>query len=366
MLSKRALALGAWVLLSACPKDEAAPASASSPASSVSTLADDEHVLFVPTFGTRTEDGWRVPIEAWVFEPEDDGPVRAGMLKVIEKALGDDLDDDTAKRVSRTMKPFLVDNERGKSLVVRAGTHVERACTSEANGRCHGTLIVEGAAVGELEIAVELPETDRRRFESRVHLLDDDGVSVLSDIDDTIKITAVHDKRALIRNTFVHPFRPTPGVVQLFDRWATQGAAFHYVSNSPLPLLSAIEGFIGDAGYPRGSITLKEFRWKDGTFLDLLDAPEDHKQHAIEAHIDRFERRRFILVGDTGERDPEIYAALRRKYGERVAAIFVRDTGASSSEALEVRLGTVFEGLPPAVWTVYTDGSEVDLDLGAL
>lgn len=358
--------MAAWVLLSACPNDEAAPKSAPASASAVSTLADDEHVLFVPTFGTRTKDGWRVPIEAWVFEPEDDGPIRAGMLKLIEEALGDDLDDDTAERATRMIKPFLVDNERGKHLVVRAGTHVEQACTSESNGRCHGTLIVENAAAGELQVAIALPERDERQFESRVHLLDDDGVSVLSDIDDTIKITAVHDKRELIRNTFVRPFRPTPGVVQLFNRWATQGAAFHYVSNCPLPLLSAVDGFITDAGYPRGSVTLKEFRWKDGTFLDLLDAPEDHKQRAIEAHIDRFERRRFVLVGDTGERDPEIYAALRRKYGERVVAIVLRDAGASSSEALEARLDEVFTGLPPAVWTVFTDGSDVQLDLAAL
>jgi phosphatidate phosphatase APP1 len=214
-----------------------------------------------------------------------------------------------------------------------------------------------------VEFEAVLREGDTRHFTGRVQLLADEGVSVLSDIDDTIKITEVHDKKKLLENTFARAFRPTPGVAGLYRRWAEQGAAFHYVSNSPLPLLGAIETFLVDAKYPLGSVELKPFRWTDGTFLELFDAPEDHKQHVIEADIDRFARRRFILVGDTGERDPEIYAALRRKYGDRITKIYVRDTGSMPDRDLDQRMKTVFEGIPPEVWTVFEDGAEVSDDL---
>ena len=365
---RRTKALGVTLaLLCGCPDTDAA-ASASrhgSPggADASSNLASDEHVLLVPTFGTRSADGWHAPVEAWVFEPEEDGPVRAGMVKLVEEAMQTQLDDEAAARVATNIRPFMVDNERGKTLVVQAADVAAPACTSKANGHCAGTLTLASDAHGTVPVAVLLPSKDRRRFEGRVHLLEDEGVSVLSDIDDTIKVTEVHDKKRLVANTFARPFRATAGVPELYRRWARQGAAFHYVSNSPLPLLGALERFIEDEGYPKGSVTLKMFRWVDGSFLDLLDAPENHKQAAIEAHIDRFESRRFVLVGDTGERDPEIYAAVARKYGDRIARVYLRDTGSMSADALEARLDAVYEGLPAQRWTVFTDGSEIHDDL---
>lgn len=350
----------AWILLAlaGCPSNNT-PADAVPP----SNLASDEEVLFIPTFGTQTTKGWAVPIEAWVFEPEDNGPVRAATVKLVEEAAELEVDEASSKRIADNLRPFLVDNERGKRISVRAGSTAAHVCTSGADGRCSGVLSLDDATPGTLDISAVLDADDPRRFEGRVYLLPDEGVSVLSDVDDTIKITEVHDKAQLIENVFAKPPRATAGVPALYQRWAKQGAAFHYVSNSPLPLLGAIERFIDTAGYPEGSIQLKPFRWTDGSFLDLLAAPEDHKQEVIGQHIERFERRRFVLVGDTGERDPEIYAAVRRTYGERVAKIVLRDTGSLSPEALQARMHTVFEGIPSDVWTVFNDGSEVGYDL---
>jgi phosphatidate phosphatase APP1 len=346
----------------ACPRADAPPPSPTS-APAPSNLADDEEVRFVPTFAAADDDGWNVPIDAWVFEPEDDGLARRALVKVVEEALETQLDDVASDRLAANLQPFLVDNERGKDVVVTVGGVTQKVCTSGANGRCSGVVRLPATARGTVEVTLVLGEDDPRRFVGRAHLLEDAGVSVLSDIDDTIKITEVHDRAKLVENTFVRPFRATPGVVALYRRWSEQGAAFHYVSNSPVPLMDALEHFLDGAGYPPGSLTLKMFRWTDGTFLDLLAAPEDHKQRAIEAHLDAFTTRRFVLVGDTGERDPEIYAALRRTYGERIAKIYLRDTGSMPADALRTRLEAVFEGLPAQSWTVFEDGAEIHDDL---
>ena len=351
----RPLLLLALLVVGGCPREDAAPATTSE----VSHLASDEEVMLVPTFATRTAEGWSLPVQGWVFEPEDDSLVRAGLLEAIEEALELEFDEATAERVTTKLGPFMVDNEGGKTLVIRADEVTAEVCTSTSDGRCSGVLLLPSRPAGTLALSVVLRESDDRRFEGRVQLLEDEGVSVLSDIDDTIRITEVDDRKKLIENTFARPFQATPGVVGLYQRWAKQGAAFHYVSNSPLPLLGAIEAFIDEAGYPRGSITLKAFRWKDGSFLDLLAAPEDHKQLAIEGHLDRFAKRRFVLVGDTTERDPEIYAALRRKYGDRIVKIYLRDTGSMQPDALEARLDAVFEGLPAELWTVFVDAAAV-------
>ncbi|MGH1347871.1 MAG: phosphatidate phosphatase App1 family protein [Nannocystales bacterium] len=364
------LVLATWGLC-ACPQDptpthaaasETPPARSSTPPRP-SKLASDEVVRFLPTFGTKTPEGWSVPIEAWVFEPEDDGPVRAATAKLVEEAMETQVDEATSKRIAQNLRPFMVDNERGKRLTIQAGSTAAAVCTSGSDGRCSGTLVLPAGSPPSLEVSVVLRPGDPRRFSGRVFLLPDEGVSVLSDIDDTIKITEVHDKKRLVENTFAKPARACPGVAALYRRWASQGAAFHYVSNSPLPLLGAIESLIADADYPAGSLQLKPFRWRDGSFLDLLAAPENHKQEAITDLIERFEHRRFILVGDTGERDPEIYAALLRGPKNRVAKVYLRDTGSMRKAALQTRLESVFEGLPRASWAVFEDASEIEDDL---
>jgi len=212
-----------------------------------------------------------------------------------------------------------------------------------------------------VELSAVLPKDDGRTFRTEVQLLEDQGVSVISDIDDTIKVTGCHDKKLLLENTLLEDFKAAPGVPALYQRWAERGVAFHYVSNSPLPLLGALSRFIDDAGLPRGSIKLKPFRWKDGTFLDLLAAPEDHKAEVLEGLVGRFSQRKFVLVGDTGERDPEIYAAVARKFPDRIAKIYLRDPQAGTP-GLEDRMNETFEGLPDTLWTVFIDGSEIKDD----
>ena len=153
---------------------------------------------------------------------------------------------------------------------------------------------------------------DNRRFAGAVQLIGPRGFSVISDIDDTIKITEVGDRRALLANTFLREFREVPGMAALYRRWAKEGVFFHYVSASPWQLYAPLAAFLEAACYPSGSVHLKGFRWADTSLLDLFSSAEKTKRQAIEPILALFPHRRFILVGDSGERDPEIYAALAR------------------------------------------------------
>ena len=66
----------------------------------------------------------------------------------------------------------------------------------------------------------------------------DTEVSIISDIDDTVRISHVGFKPALLQGTFFEPFRATPGLAQLYSRWQqhSPGLALHFISSSPLPL----------------------------------------------------------------------------------------------------------------------------------
>lgn len=360
-----------------CNRTETSAAAAGTPATVVDTPAAavveidasnikrDEVVAFIPTFATRTRGTWSIPIDAWVYEPEDDGLGRRAVLAALREVIEIPTGDAEAEHLVEAIRPFLVDNEGDKHVVVRWKGGAAEICETHSNGRCRGTVELQEHEVGlgaVWKFNLVLPEDDSRSFAGEVLLLTDSGVSVISDIDDTIKVTGCHDKAELLRNTLLREFVPAPNLAAVYQRWAKQGAAFHYVSNSPLPLLGALTEFIADQRLPRGAIRLKPFRFKDGSFVDLLAAPEDHKQGVLEEIVGQFAVRRFVLIGDTGERDPEIYAALARKFPERIAKIYLRDP-LGGTPGLDARMQATFEGLPPTLWSVFTDATPIADDL---
>jgi phosphatidate phosphatase APP1 len=86
---------------------------------------------------------------------------------------------------------------------------------------------------------------------------------VVFDVDDTIKISDVRNKKALLTNTFLKEFVPVPGLAEVYTRWADLGASFHYVSASPWQLHSSLADFFKSAGLPVPVIP-GLFRWVCG------------------------------------------------------------------------------------------------------
>jgi len=82
-----------------------------------------------------------------------------------------------------------------------------------------------------------------------------------------------------------------------------------------------------------------------------LRSQRGYKSAVIERILADFPHRRFILVGDSSEEDPEIYAAAARKHGEQVLRIFIRRV--DGSDASPGRFHATFEGLSPDRWRVF-------------
>ena len=203
---------------------------------------------------------------------------------------------------------------------------------------------------------------DGRKFAGTIHLLAAKGISVISDIDDTIKVSDVRNRDELMKNTLVRPFQPVKGMADPYRAWArNDGASFHYVSGSPWQLYPALAEFVRSNNFPTGSFHLKQFRVKDETFLNLFKDPEVYKMAIIEPLFERFPERRFILVGDSGERDPEIYGMLARKHPGQVQRIFIRDVTGQAPESARYR--KAFAGISPHVWKVFDDPAELPLQL---
>jgi phosphatidate phosphatase APP1 len=183
-------------------------------------------------------------------------------------------------------------------------------------------------------------------------------VSVLSDLDDTIKISEVRDREALLRNTFLKPFRPVPGMAEIYSAWATNhGASFHYVTACPWQLYPELTAGLRTSGFPPGTFHMKPFRVKDRSFWGLFQSPERHKRKVIEPLLRQFPRRQFVLVGDSGERDPEIYGELARRFPKQVRRVLIRDV---TGESLEVeRYRRAFANLPTGRAVVFREPGEI-------
>jgi phosphatidate phosphatase APP1 len=159
---------------------------------------------------------------------------------------------------------------------------------------------------------------------SRVQVVPDAApFLVVTDLDDTLVVTNVQSARGLARSTLLSDERTQPAVEGMapFFRCLAEGnvpaPGFAVVSGSPLEFGPRVEGFLAKGGFPFAALVLRHLG--PGTL-------RGYKEPAIRALLARFPHR-VVLVGDSGERDPEIYAALRTEYPGRVAAIFIHDVG---------------------------------------
>jgi hypothetical protein len=161
----------------------------------------------------------------------------------------------------------------------------------------------------------------------RTHLLDRCGLSVVSDIDDTIKQSEVIDKRELLANTFLREFRGVEGMADVYNQWYAAGTAFHYVSSSPWQLFEQLQELQTIGGFPPGTLHLRNFRLRDQLLARVLIIRRKGKSSAIRTLLKTMPYRQFVLIGDSGEKDPEIYRKICRLYPGRIKGIFIREIG---------------------------------------
>ncbi|KAG8904743.1 hypothetical protein FRC00_013808 [Tulasnella sp. 408] len=152
-------------------------------------------------------------------------------------------------------------------------------------------------------------------------------VRLISDIDDTIKRTEVLlGVKAIYRNVFVKGLSDliVPGMADWYSAMARRGVHFHYVSNSPFELLPVLLDFFSAAGLPQGSIRLRYYGGRS-MLGGLWSGAGDKKRGSIIEVLDAFADSQFVLVGDTGEQDLELYATIARERPEQILALFLRD-----------------------------------------
>jgi len=327
-------------------------------------LKEDEQIVFYPSIAQRVPgqtNVWRAEIRGGVFEVEKWRLLIGAFRKAIE-IKSDDLTAEENTFFTNRARLFLVDNERRKGVYIRLGTNSVFVGTSSANGKFSGKVTFTHTTNSDFHAII--PRGDTRHFSGRIFPLEEEGVSVISDIDDTIKVTQVLNRKAMLRNTFLREFEAVPGMAEFYQCLARSNhAAFHYISASPWQLYEPLANFTRSNGFPAGMFELKQFRWKDRSFFSLFADPEKYKPTVIEPLLRQFPKRKFILIGDSGERDPEVYGALARKFPEQVIQIYIRDVTGESTNAPRYR--EAFRNMPSEHWQIFREPTEIKLPSSA-
>jgi phosphatidate phosphatase APP1 len=150
---------------------------------------------------------------------------------------------------------------------------------------------------------------------------------VISDIDDTVVHSSATNMLKMawivLRNN-AHTRLPFEGVAAFYRalQLGPDGASFNpifYVSSSPWNIYDVLEDFLDVHGVPAGPLFLKD--WS----LSVLNKHRAHKLEVIRTLLATYPGLPFVLIGDSGEEDPEIYLQTVREHPGRIRAIYIRD-----------------------------------------
>ena len=326
-----------------------------------SKIKSDEEVIIFPSLliPDHSDIGrLSISVHGWIFEPEYESLRRKALLGSFCKALKL-LDEECEVEIFRQRaRYFLVDNERNKRISFEMEEHRGVSEPSGKEGHFRAQLeVVDAEFLKRVESISYNPKikikSDQREFLGELIHVSGKSTAVVSDIDDTMKLSMVTDKNELLRNTFLREYKEAPGMVSLYKRLQEKQCSFHYISASPWQLYPSLNEFFISAGYPKGTFYLKEFRWKDSRFFDLFQAPHLYKIPAISSLIKTLPNHSFALIGDSGEKDPEIYGQIARDFSKKDIRILIREL---QSQPLDSdRIADAFRGISRDKWRIINE-----------
>lgn len=335
---------------------------------SVST--DLDYVLFdAPAFPDSTNPGnTQASLQAFVAKRRTSTGFLAGAITVILKLKGIDVVGDQVGRLrDRVRLISSLGLSREKVKVDIAGC-TQAVTLQETGGFSNLGLVRQKVPLGtcngndrNLPASIKLSPGDDRQFKATVFRSPDSGFGVISDIDDTVKISNVLNKNALIRSTLLDEPKVVPGMPQLYATLASKldNPQFVYVSGSPFQLYPFLHGFI-EKSYDsaRGPIMLQNltvFDPKD--VIEFIASSSDttykHKMESITMLQSFYPNKKWMMIGDSTQKDPEVYGDILKKFPQMLQCVWIRkvDGAVNTNERFE----KAFANVPKGRYFTYTD-----------
>ena len=190
------------------------------------TTRSYEEMMLFPNIGFQRADGyWRLNCHGWRFQlskrnkffGESSSSLGERLARLFASSEQIVYFNDTFQR--DRLKPFMVQDKQHEQILIIIGENHNFTTTTDDEGQFRRSFIISNEDIQQLkqisnnnQILPYLAVGDNGdTWEGKIHLLERQGLSIVSDIDDTIKISEVIDKIRLIANTFIHSFRVVEG-----------------------------------------------------------------------------------------------------------------------------------------------------------
>ncbi|MEY2935660.1 MAG: hypothetical protein RL033_6409 [Pseudomonadota bacterium] len=292
--------------------------------------------------GVKHRFGWLAPLHVALYGGYGNGRDVLLRGRVLEEHPGADPDPNDARisNLRRSWDQFESDEVPGVRLRLELGGSSSEVVSDEDGFFFARLRLPQPAPAGWLPVQahvtdVPYPTNALPSAESAVLIPSERArFGVISDIDDTILRTHVSNKAKMLYVTLLGNAltrRSFEGTRELYRGLARAGAEapFFYVSQSVWNIFPLLEQFIREQQLPRGPLLLRQVR--------LLGDPRavPHKPAAIAHLLETYPQLPFLLIGDSGERDLDVYLDAARRYPGRIRGILIRNVSrARRAEAL--------------------------------
>lgn len=182
---------------------------------------------------------------------------------------------------------------------------------------------------------------------------------IVSDVDDTVMVTALPRPLVAAWNSFVvdeHARVPVPGMAVLLDKLAAQhdGAPMIYLSTGAWNVVPTLNRFLSRHLFPKGSFLLTDWgpthdRW--------FRSGRAHKLANLNRLAAEFPKIKWLLVGDDGQHDEGIYAQFQNEHPDSVAAVAIRRLSTAEAMLAGGRAHEDDEHTGDAPWVSASDGA---------
>ncbi len=333
------------------------------------------HLLLFPSFAYRVDADrpWRIDVQGVSFLAQQKHLKRKLLLKLLLHFIDVPPEGFDGPLFQSRVSPFFYKPYKGKRVQIHIGARTYRLRRrTRRDGQFRGRVslsepdlqqLIEAADRAEFAVSAATVNGKSQVGRSRVRVIQPKGISVISDVDDTIKVSNVENRSELLINTFFREFREVPEIGDVY-RWLDHfGVEFHYVSASPWQLYEPLNQMLLDFGFPHSSMHLRNYKLTDHMLKRLGVIHRGGKASAVRRILARFPQRQFILIGDSGEKDIAIYSRCYQERPHQVRHIFIRllrPEHRYNEAVIEAKIN-----LPPGSFGVFETATELKQLLAA-
>ncbi|KAI9767456.1 MAG: hypothetical protein M1840_005685 [Geoglossum simile] len=290
---------------------------------------DDLAWLFDNTAHRNQNGEWEAECVAAFFRKGSGKDLSEAVADLAEK-LGLGGGDEAEKTIAKRLQPFADVIGPAKTMHIRIGQAGEfQLGPSGPNGISSDVHLLPGSGYLDRKavhpIAV-LGKDDPREIKATMNVAEPNGWAIVSDIDDTIKITMTRDGIGILKTTFVDEPEPVAGMPDLYKYIdSALSPTWFYLSASPYNLYPFLHDFCNEY-YPSGTTILRDASWMNvGGFISSLTVgTQSYKEDRLAKIQSWLPQRKVLAIGDSTQRDPEAYGTLARKYPGWIKAICIR------------------------------------------